>query len=61
MEGRAWSRETEVQKSPGQRDPGTKKHRGCLCGGRQLGEVSVSGRTGMPGKAINTSQRHGSL
>lgn len=61
MGGRAWSRETEVQKIQGQRDTRTKEYRGCLPGGRLLGDVSGPGRTGTQHKAINTSHRHGSL
>lgn len=38
--------EREVQKSQGQRDPGAKAHGDCLCGGRELGRVSVLGELG---------------
>lgn len=47
------------RRAQGQRNPGTKKHGDCLCGGRELRDVGVSGRTRMPDKAINASRGTG--
>lgn len=54
-------RRQKSKRTQGQRNPGTKKHGDCLYGGRELREVSVSGRTGTPDKAINAPRGTGSF